>query len=172
MKSHFTAISVFIFLTILIRIAQGAIPLGSSSKMSIQRSSHQVKETRLLVEPIVVPSSPEPPTDPFAIPKPDLFLVTAGHSSAIIKPLTTRGNNAICLKDYPDGISVLCTGPGKLASFRVNREMDMVVRSTPFYIAGGLGRVVRPWHAPPHIARVMCSIDERYRVIAKVEFRC
>lgn len=78
----------------------------------------------------------------------------------------------MCLEDYPSGISVLCQGPGRRARFNVNNGRTRIERRAPFYISGDVRGRVRPWRRPPPKARIMCRIDKKYRVFAKIVFKC
>lgn len=103
-------------------------------------------------------ATPEP-----GVNEPGLYLVTAGLNSKIIRPLSSR--EQICLKDYPTGISVLCVGNSRRATFYVNGLFVIREYIAPFYIRGDVGNRVRAWHPAPQVNWVKCRL--RHMVVFK-----
>lgn len=103
-------------------------------------------------------STPEP-----GVNEPGLYLVTAGLNSQIIRPLSSR--ERICLKDYPTGISVLCVGNSRWATFYVNGLFVIKEQSAPFYIRGDVNNRVRAWYPAPEVNWVKCRL--RHQVVYK-----
>lgn len=91
--------------------------------------------------------------------QPGLYLTTAGYDSHVIRPLGL--NEALCLKDYPTGVSIRCVGESPYASFYVNHSPGLRVSTSPFYINGNIGGTnVRPWVPPSSVNWVECKLRQ------------